>query len=183
MPERSWLPVLWLAAAMAVSGSAWSHGLSIFAAADGARIEGQVRLAGAGPAAQGRVRVLDPDGSRLAELELDAEGRFHYLATAPHEHLLVAETADGHRAEWRVPAEELAAGFGASGPSAGASPGCADLPAIEQAVARAVRPLREQLALERERARLRDVLGGIGYILGLAGLWAWWRARDRDRPS
>lgn len=62
-------------------------------------------------------------------------------------------------------------------------PGCADLPAIEQAVARAVRPLREQLALERERARLRDVLGGIGYILGLAGLWAWWRARDRDRPS
>ena len=49
--------------------------------------------------------------------------------------------------------------------------------ALERAVARQIRPLREELAAASARASLRDVLGGIGYILGLAGLALWWRGR------
>lgn len=49
--------------------------------------------------------------------------------------------------------------------------------ALERAVARQVRPLREELAASDARAGLRDVLGGIGYIVGLAGLALWWRCR------
>lgn len=49
--------------------------------------------------------------------------------------------------------------------------------ALELAVARQLRPLREELAAARSRAGLRDVLGGVGYIFGLAGLVLWWRAR------
>ena len=49
--------------------------------------------------------------------------------------------------------------------------------AIELAVARQLRPLREELAAARSRASLRDVLGGIGYIIGLAGVALWWRTR------
>jgi nickel transport protein len=48
---------------------------------------------------------------------------------------------------------------------------------VEQAVARQIRPLREELAGAQGQASLRDVLGGVGYILGLAGLLAWWRSR------
>ena len=51
---------------------------------------------------------------------------------------------------------------------------------IEQAVARQVRPLREELLAAQGRAGLRDILGGIGYILGLVGLLIWWQSR-RDR--
>jgi nickel transport protein len=49
--------------------------------------------------------------------------------------------------------------------------------AIERAVARQVRPLREEALAAREAVQLRDVLGGLGYILGLAGLGLWWRCR------
>jgi nickel transport protein len=49
--------------------------------------------------------------------------------------------------------------------------------AIERAVARQVRPLREDALAAREAVQFRDVLGGIGYILGLAGLGLWWRCR------
>ena len=54
--------------------------------------------------------------------------------------------------------------------------------AIERAVARQVRPLREEALAAREAVQLRDVLGGLGYILGLAGLGLWWRCR-RGRTS
>jgi nickel transport protein len=41
---------------------------------------------------------------------------------------------------------------------------------IDQSIARQVRPLREQLDAYQEKIWWHDVLGGIGYILGLGGL-------------
>jgi len=178
------LLVLCLAAPLA-----FAHRVQVFAFADGDRIEGSVYFAGAGPAGGTQVRVLDPEGSAVAELQTDAEGSFSYQAQAPVDHLLVAQTPDGHRAEWRVTAAELAPGFPGSSTSAGSdeakvqAPAAGLEPLIEQAVARQIRPLREELLAAQGRAELRDVLGGIGYILGLAGLLAWWRSRRPPGPS
>ncbi|MBK5965704.1 hypothetical protein CCR95_16830, partial [Thiocystis minor] len=55
--------------------------------------------------------------------------------------------------------------------------------AIDQAVARQVRPLREQLIAAQDEVRLRDILGGLGYILGLTGLALWWRSRRLDTQT
>jgi nickel transport protein len=48
---------------------------------------------------------------------------------------------------------------------------------IEVAVARQIRPLREELLATRDALRLTDILGGVGYIFGLAGVALWWHAR------
>jgi nickel transport protein len=50
---------------------------------------------------------------------------------------------------------------------------------VEQAVARQLGPLRDALRACEEQRRLRDILGGLGYIVGLAGLGLWWRSRRR----
>jgi len=50
---------------------------------------------------------------------------------------------------------------------------------IEQAVSRQVRPLREALEAYEEKVRLRDVLGGIGYILGIMGITFYFLGRRR----
>ncbi|HIJ64324.1 MAG TPA: hypothetical protein HPP77_00115 [Candidatus Hydrogenedentes bacterium] len=82
----------------------------------------------------------------------------------------------------------------APGPPQSETPGASATPAeIEQAVADAVAkeiaPLRAQVTklrqeLERYRGqiRLHDVLGGIGYILGLAGLIAYLHTRRMRNP-
>ncbi len=49
--------------------------------------------------------------------------------------------------------------------------------AIERSVARHLHSLREELRAMRSEVRLRDVLGGIGYLFGLAGLALWWHNR------
>ena len=49
--------------------------------------------------------------------------------------------------------------------------------AVEAAVARQIRPLREELLATRDALRLQDILGGLGYIFGLTGLALWWRSR------
>ena len=48
---------------------------------------------------------------------------------------------------------------------------------MSQAVADAVRPLREQLDAYEDTIRLRDLLGGVGYIAGVAGLVYFMKAR------
>ena len=52
---------------------------------------------------------------------------------------------------------------------------------IERAVARQIGPVREQLVSYEDKVRWRDVLGGLGYILGITGLALWLRS-GRDRP-
>ncbi|MFT3758920.1 hypothetical protein [Thauera sp.] len=72
---------------------------------------------------------------------------------------VVVEGDEGHRSE----AEALRVESGAAA----------------AADADALRLLREDIARLEQRIRLQDILGGIGYILGLAGLSAWFMARRR----
>jgi nickel transport protein len=173
-----------------------AHLLKLFAAAEGTRIDGSVYYAGGSEAAGVSVIIRAPDGRVVAELRTDAEGRFTYSATERVDHLIAAETAEGHAARWVVTAGELSGDMptpvgiavpsmsaaGSSQPAAASD--AASIPSgplaasIERAVARQIRPLREQLRKHEERVRLRDLLGGIGYIVGIAGLVLWWRSRQ-----
>ncbi len=187
------------------STPALAHKLNVFAVADGARIEGSAYFAGGAKATGARITITDATGKQvLAELTPAADGSFSYQALAPVEHRIIAESIDGHRSEWRITADELAAGFptGARrvqdpGPEGARQRGQAEglatgerppactptaldpglAAAIEGAVARQIRPLREELLATRDTLRLRDILGGIGYIFGLAGLALWWHGR------
>lgn len=178
-----------------VATPALAHRLQVFAGGEGDRIAGSVYFAGGNPASGARVRILDAAGQVLAELTPDGQGNFSYQVQSAQDHLVVADTGDGHRAQWRVQAAELSStlpsGFQAAEPartSPEAAPGhqvavSPDLEVlVERAVARQVRPLREELAQSQGHAAFRDLLGGIGYILGIAGLLAWWHVRRPPKP-
>ncbi|MEJ2463762.1 MAG: hypothetical protein P8098_19340 [Candidatus Thiodiazotropha sp.] len=142
----------------------FAHKLKVFATAEGERIVGQAYFVGG-------------DGAGV-----------------------VADSLDGHRAVWTLQADE----FPSSLPRAEAA-GSEPVPsvagtvtesdattvptvppqgvteaALERAVARQIRPLREALQGYEEQVRLRDIIGGIGYIVGLAGLGLWWGRRRKD---
>jgi nickel transport protein len=43
--------------------------------------------------------------------------------------------------------------------------------------------MKEMLAeLSQRRITLPDILGGIGYIVGFFGLWAYFQSRRQNRP-
>ncbi|MBF0623499.1 MAG: carboxypeptidase regulatory-like domain-containing protein [Magnetococcales bacterium] len=50
---------------------------------------------------------------------------------------------------------------------------------VEKAVARQVKPLRQRLQALETAVRFQDVLGGLGYILGLTGLGLWLTVRRK----
>ena len=177
---------------------ALAHKLSLFAGATGAEIDGKAYFKG-GQGARGiAIRILGPDGTVLGETETDSEGRFRFTTTQRVDHLITAEVGDGHRAEFTVRASELPESLpGPSGQAAApapttttaSSPVSETAPSpdisrqVEEAVARQVHPLREQIAALEDGIRLRDILGGIGYLVGIAGLMAWLGARRKGRDG
>lgn len=177
-----------LTAVALVPGPAFAHKLKVFATAVGGVIEGRVYFVGGAPASGARVRVETHDGTILASLETDPSGSFEFPMTAPTDHVIIADTGDGHQAHVTVPAARPPSAPTVAGGPSDLQPALAAVAPevlrslVEDAVARQVEPLRHQLNDSEDRVQWRDVLGGLGYILGLAGLAAWLSA-GRQRKS
>jgi nickel transport protein len=120
--------------------------------------------------------------------------------------LLVVNSGEGHRGQWPLPAAEYLADQAGQAetpktslPAAGKkrpdtvniSPLTmvqAPVPTDEETLRKIIdrelekklAPIKEMLARNSEhKVTLRDILGGIGYILGLAGMAAWAGSRKR----
>jgi len=170
-----------------ISGPLAAHQLKVFAYAEEGRISGKAYFAGGVKARGAEVLLENSDGLVVDRAQTDGEGLFSVTPNERQDYEVTAQTGDGHQAQWSLSAAELIGNFksprtNASEVSAITSAdeahGRAQLESlIERAVARQIKPLRDQLVDAEDRLRLQDILGGLGYIFGLAGLLLHWRAR------
>ncbi|WP_035690648.1 hypothetical protein [Azospirillum halopraeferens] len=168
-----------LAVAMLTAATpALAHKMKLFATAEGATVAGYAYFSPGGRARDVPVTAVDGDGVTVFRGRTDAEGAFRFPAERRSDLTIVVSGADGHEARFTLRAAELP-GTLPGGPSAAAAPPPAAAPSgpppdlaalIEASVARQVRPLREQLDAYEAAVGMRDVAGGLGYIIGLAGL-------------
>lgn len=146
-----------------VSGEAAAHSLNLFVHGSGdGTVKGNAYFTGGDPARNLTVRVEDSKGKPLGETTTDAEGNFSYKADPSFGAIkFVVTTEDGHRA-----AASVQFNMPALDPAAAPSVPNSEIAALHEAVQK----------LEN-RLWLRDVIGGIGYIFGIAGLWALLKTR------
>ena len=180
-----------LLVSLAVVSLAHAHRLDLFVTADGAVIQGTATYSPGGPASRGTVSFRAPDGSDLGEAELQSDGTFAFQTPVRCDITIIVDTPDAHRASYTLPAAELPAALPAWSPdneraaeSVGeeAAPVVLNapddlLPLVERAVSRQVAPLRQEIAALERSIRFRDILGGLGYIAGLAGLLLYFKTR------
>lgn len=148
----------------------YAHDLEITAYADGMTIQGEAVYPGDGPAVNEKIQVYNMRGDLLHELQTDESGAFTFEATEAIAHRIVCETDDGHRESYTVPAAELSTGMPVVADSAGATQ-------VAEAIRKEITPLRQAIAEQQRQIRLRDVLGGIGYIVGFTGLLMFVKSR------
>jgi nickel transport protein len=184
-----------------LTASARAHKVNVFAWVEGGTVYTESKFSGGKVVKGGRIAVLDADGTELLEGTTDDEGAFSFKVPKIADLTVVLEAGTGHRNTWTVTASELESG------DAGSTEAVAAIPAksaqkssgeetlsivsglssrdVEEIVARQLdeklRPLNRMMAESRDRGPdLSDIIGGIGYILGLVGLGAYIRFR-RER--
>lgn len=156
---------LWATAASA-------HSLNLFVRDEGTTVKGNAYFTGGTPAQNIAVRAEDTSGKLIGETTTDAEGNFVYTGPrAAGTTMFVASTPDGHRATAGIE----------SGSSESALPNApVQLSNDSSMISHEAQLTKLHEAIDRleKRLWLRDLIGGIGYIFGLAGLWALIKARS-----
>ncbi len=203
-----WIPTLLLTGVLLLmcAATAAAHKVTVFAWVEGDTVHTQSKFSGGKVVQGGNIEVFDDQGDRLLEGRTDDRGAFSFKAPAVGDLTVVLNAGMGHRNTWRLSAAELG-GVGPVGsdttgrqtappaletsvapPPAPCAPGLTAAE-VDTIVARQLEaklePLTRMVAEVREERgpAPSDIIGGIGYIIGLVGLGAYLRFRkDRRDP-
>jgi nickel transport protein len=181
-----------------VAAPAGAHRVNVFAWVEGETVHTESSFPGGKEVNHGKIVVYDDKtGEKLLEAETDDQGKLSFPVPRRTDLRIELTAGMGHKNEWIVRAEEIEAADGgaatlpesgkppetkalererAAAPPGSTSP--ADAAQIEKTVEkvldRRLAPMVKMMAeLRQRRTSVADVVGGIGYIIGLAGLGAY----------
>ena len=181
-----------------------AHRATIFAWIEGDSVMTQSKFSGGRKAQGALIQVYDLNNNLLLEGKTDDQGQFSFKVPHKEAMQIVLAAGDGHRAEWVIKAEEFhnsesEAPFSVDASSKeGIVPIQSELDQVPPAKITEISPIELQQLIEASIDKklepvikmlvdahtagpnIRDILGGIGYIIGLIGIATYFRYR---KPS
>jgi len=197
----TWVVVPALVAGLLCAKPAQAHKVTIFAWVEGDVVYTQSKFMGSRMVQNGRVEVKNSDGKTLLEGKTDAEGLFTFTAPYKGDFDIVLHAGPGHQAVWHLGALDFEDGEAGQGPdipvqtpnpppdentmtSTPPREGLTESQVtriVSDQLHKEIEPLKKMLARSMQPSpSLQDILGGIGYILGLVGIAAYVQSRRRS---
>ncbi len=184
-----------------VVGSASAHKVMIFAWVEGDTVYTESKFSGGKRVKKGDVMVYDLKGNRLLKGKTSKQGEFSFKIPEKTAMKIVLLAGMGHRAEWTVPLEEIQGIASETSETTTNQSTIAKEPdkqarsvsvtnltpddiqlAFEKALDKKLKPVMKKLAESQEHGpTVKDILGGIGYILGLVGVASYFHYRRKTK--
>jgi nickel transport protein len=181
-----------------IASTAYAHKVNVFAYVEGDQVYIQGYFSDGSKAKNSQVTVYTSDGRELSKGQTGEDGEFTFPTQGKQQGLRVVLNAGmGHQASYDIPNDEMA------GTTASASPPPSQDPAplgdeplagddsaapariseatVRKAVAEGVLPLAREISELKERRGFSDIVGGIGFIVGILGMFAYLKARQETR--
>lgn len=197
---RSGAPVLTFAVLclLLYASAAQAHRVNIFAWLEGDTVVTECSFRRNAPVKGGSVTVFDDtDGTELLRGTTDDNGRFAFpvprAARNGHGLSLRINAGEGHQNEWHMEAAEFATFLPAAAQPRNTTPPPVPAAAGEHAftltreeldaalhtaLERQLGPIRRELAERRDEGpRPQDIIGGLGWIMGLVGIGLYFARR------
>jgi nickel transport protein len=177
------------------AAGAEAHSVYIFAFPENSQICTNSYFGAKSKVRGGRVSMATASGEVLATAQTDEQGNACFAPPESSQDLIfTVEAGDGHRGEFKLPAVE---GLGASGfeskplepgEAAGLNSSSATCQGLTrddlgQALSPIMRKLAEMESAQNSRVNLKDIIGGLGWIIGLAGAGLWAAGRKNAAGS
>jgi len=177
---------------------AQAHKVNVFAYAENGKLMGEGYFPGGGKAADCQVDLLDAQGKVIAQTKTSRQGAFSFdIPRAKPPLQIILWAGEGHKAHFKLTAADLgdqAADAQAAAPpqtvqpEPARTPGAAvDAARMEKALARILdrklAPLKShlaRLAANSDTIGATKIVGGLGWIMGLVGIAAFFMSRRRN---
>lgn len=178
-----------------------AHKVNVFGYVEGSMVQGEGYFPGGGKAKSSKVELFDNSGKLLAQTKTDDQGAFKLKIPQAKPPLKLVITASmGHKGQYLLTAADLGkesqaatkAMVSQKAKESDKATGQANIAAVSldekqikeivtQALEEKLAPLQAQIArMNAERAiGVADVVGGLGYIMGLLGLAAYMNSRKK----
>ncbi len=185
---------------------ALAHKVRIFAYGEGNTIVGETAFSGGRTPKDSEIIVQDAAGGRtLLTCRTDDHGNFRFPIPeeARQDRLdlrIIINVGEGHRGEWLLAADDYLDGqqeetVATSPPDKVAEVARASNPArtvaadqelirrvVEQAMDKKLGPIKHMLVQSLDQGpRFQDILGGIGYLIGMAGIIAYFKSKKGEK--
>ena len=176
-------------------GLSAAHRVNVFAWMEGETVYTESKFSGGKRVNEGEVLVYDLNGNQLLKGKTNAQGEFSFKIPKKSGMKIVLQAGIGHRGEWTIPLSEIAPlepklepAVSQKSPSetpedrAAASSVTLDQirRVVDHSLDQRLNPMLKMLAEARDKGpTIRDILGGMGYILGLMGLAAYMHFRRK----
>lgn len=190
--------LFFIAVSFFAAGTAIAHKVMVFAWVEGDTVYTESKFSGGKKVNKGRIIVYDQQENRLLEGETNEKGEFSFKVPKKTTLKIVLQAGMGHRGEWTLPAEEIEET--ASSQIEAAPPveteaektqnqiqPVSDInteeiqAAMEKALDKKLKPIYKMLAESRNQGpTVTEIFGGIGYIIGLIGLAAYFKYRQKN---
>jgi nickel transport protein len=184
----------------------FAHKVSIFAWVEGDMVHTQSNFFGGKKIQEASIEVFDASGKRLVQGKTDKNGEFSFKAPVKDAMKIVVSAGMGHQAAWNLKASDFEtpgndnlqgktassppkssenypaslAGTSSSAPAAAGMTPDEIREIVEKTLDNKLSPVLKMLSESRNRGpSVQDVLGGIGYIIGLVGLAAYVGSRKK----
>lgn len=188
------LVLVLLFTSLLLSPAAQAHKVNLFAYVEGSNAVVEGFFSDGKVAEKAQIQVFSPAGERLVQGVADDEGVFVFEIPEVTDLRISLYAGMGHRAEFTLPADEIRSAMATADEQANASPAvqggaaiAADSAAIEamvrQAVSEATLPLVRNLSELNDRRTASDIIGGVGFIVGVIGVFFYLRARGLQGKS
>ena len=177
-----------------VAGPCFAHKVRIFAWNEGNTIYTESKFSGGKAAQNAVVTVVDKStGEELIHGTTDQDGLFQFPTpdTTSSEIDIIVSSGDGHKNHWLYQLSPIATGS-TTPPKQNVSTDkvnnttSSSIQLTQEQLSELLNnlleaklaPIRQQLAQQQEQEpSIQDILGGIGYILGLAGIAAYMKSK------
>lgn len=194
--------ILVLSMLLCAAGEAMAHKVHVFAFSDGEAIQVEAYFSQSRKVRQGRLTISDAqDGRELLHGVTDEQGLFRFrpddvFLQSGHDLRILLDAGQGHQDVWHMTAAELTALSAADATSVSSDAiviakketsgqTVAELSPTELEILlgrildEKLAGIRQALARQETEPDLRDIIGGLGWITGLLGLFTWLRYRVR----
>ena len=166
----------------------FAHKLNLFANEEGAQIFVEAYFSDGIIPKDASVTVKNSSDEVVHEGKVNAEGAYTFPNTGSKQWKLVVDAGMGHIARATLDGGDIKS----LEVETGTNPGQMDVDSmdaegtelariVKQAVAQANRPLAREISELKNKARMSDIVGGIGFIIGLLGLYAFLKARKEGK--
>ncbi len=172
----------------------WAHKVEIYAWVEGDMVFTESFFSGGHRAAHSQIEVFDNNGKKLLTGKTDSQGMFSFKLPKKRGLKIVLRTPEGHRSEFNLKARETPVKEDRQ--EGGRTE--KDLPmvpdpcmsreeikaVVEKVLDEKLKPMEERLADSQKRGPgITEILGGIGYIVGLMGIAIYFKNRKKAQPK